>query len=156
MSGEMDSQDPKRDDSTVDAVARDPVGVDSSEPVPARSWNEIAGEAILALPNVVKLFARLMRDPRIPIRRKVLVGAVAGYVLSPIDVIPDFVVGLGRLDDIILVSLAVDLLMRGSDESIIREHWDGSIDSLDLVRSVFAWGADIIPSPMRRLFRRAR
>jgi uncharacterized membrane protein YkvA (DUF1232 family) len=124
--------------------------VDRSLPVPARAWNEVALEAALLLPNLLKLLTRLLRDPRVPIRRKVFIGAVMVYVVSPIDLIPDFVVGLGRLDDIILVSLAVDHLMNGSEEAIVLEHWDGTIDALDLVRSIFAWGAEIIPPSVRK------
>ena len=105
--------------------------------MPARAWNEVALEAALLLPNLLKLLTRLMRDPRVPIRRKVFIGAVMAYVVSPIDLIPDFVVGLGRLDDIILVSLAVDHLMNGSEEALVLKHWDGTIDALDLVRSIF-------------------
>jgi uncharacterized membrane protein YkvA (DUF1232 family) len=128
--------------------------VDRSIPVPAREWNEVALEAALLLPNLLKLMARLMRDPRVPITRKVFIAAVMAYVVSPIDLIPDFVVGLGRLDDIVLVSLAVDHLMKGSSESIVLEHWDGSIDALDLVRSIFAWGAEIIPPSVRKFLPR--
>lgn len=128
--------------------------VDRSIPVPARAWNEVALEAVLLLPNLVKLLTRLMADPRVPIRRKVFIGAVMTYVVSPIDLIPDFVVGLGRLDDIVLVSLAVDHLMRGSSEAIVLEHWDGSIDALDLVRSIFTWGAEIIPPSARKFLPR--
>ncbi len=124
--------------------------VDSREPIPRRSWNEIGAEVVLLLPNIAKLLSRLMRDPRVPIRRKVFVGSVAAYVASPIDIIPDFVVGVGRLDDIILISLAIDHLMKGADAEIVLEHWDGSIDALDLVRSVFTWAADILPSGIRR------
>ena len=128
--------------------------VDRSAPVPARAWNDVALEAALLLPNLLKLLTRLMRDPRVPIRRKVLIGAVMAYVVSPIDLIPDFVVGLGRLDDIVLVSLAVDHLMNGSGEAIVLEHWDGSIDALDLVRSIFGWGAEIIPPSVRKFLPR--
>ncbi len=118
--------------------------------MPARAWHEVALEAALLLPNLLKLLTRLMRDPRIPIGKKVFIGAVMAYVVSPIDLIPDFVVGLGKLDDIILVSLAVDHLMNGSEEAIVLEHWDGTIDALDLVRSIFAWGAEIIPPAVRK------
>ncbi len=139
---------------SVEEPGIEPGPVDSSLPVPPRSWGEIAGEVALVLPNVTKLFARLMRDPRVPIRRKILVGAVAGYVVSPIDVIPDFLVGIGRLDDVILVSLAIDHLMRGADEAIVMEHWDGTIDALDMVRSLFAWGAAILPDGVSRFLPR--
>lgn len=128
--------------------------IDDAVPPPARTWNEVALEAALLLPNVMKLLARLMADRRISTRRKVLIGAVAAYVVAPVDLIPDFVVGIGHLDDVVLVSLAVDHLLSGTDEAIVREHWDGSRDALDLVRSVFAWGAEIVPSVFSRMMLR--
>lgn len=128
--------------------------IDDTVPAQARTWREFAQEAVLLLPNLVKLLFRLLSDRRVPLRRKALVGAVLVYVLSPIDLIPDFVTGIGHLDDIVAVSLAVDHLMRGTDESVVLEHWDGSIDSLDLVRSVFAWGAEVVPDSLRRLLPR--
>ena len=102
-------------------------------------------EAVLLIPNLVKLLIRLLRDPRVPIRRKVLVGAVLVYVVSPIDLIPDFIVGFGKLDDIVVLSIAINHLMAGSDQAIVEEHWDGTIDSLDLVKSVFRWASEIVP-----------
>jgi len=119
--------------------------VDDTPPRERRGWRDVALEAALLVPNVVKLLVRLMRDPRVPIRQKVLVAAVLGYVVSPIDLIPDFVVGFGKLDDILVVSIAIDHLMSGSERAIVEEHWDGSIDALDLVRSVCGWGAEIVP-----------
>jgi len=119
--------------------------VDDSIPVDRRGWREVALETTLLIPNLVKLLVRLMRDPRVPIRRKVLVAAVLGYVISPIDLIPDFIVGFGKLDDIVVLSIAIDHLMSGSDQGIIEEHWDGSVDALDLIRSVFRWGAEVVP-----------
>ena len=46
------------------------------------------------------------RDPRVPWCAKAMAVVVAGYALSPIDLIPDFIPGLGCLDDVILVPLA--------------------------------------------------
>lgn len=124
--------------------------VDSSVPVPARTRQELALEAVLMIPNVVKLLTRLVRDPRVPVRRKMIVGAVLTYVVSPIDLVPDFVVGFGRLDDLVLVSLALDHIMEGTDEQVLQEHWDGSEDALDLLRSASSWTAAIIPDGLRR------
>jgi len=128
--------------------------VDESVPGPRRTWRAMTLEAALLLPNVIKLLTRLIADPRVSTRRKVLVAAVLAYIVSPIDLIPDFVIGVGHLDDIVLASLALDHLMAGTDEAIILEHWDGSIDGLDLVRSVFAWGAEIVPAVFSRMLPR--
>lgn len=130
------------------------VVIDDTMPPPPRSRQELAVEAILLLPNTVKLLMRLMRDRRVSMRSKAFIGAVVVYVISPVDLIPDFVIGIGRLDDVVLVSLAIDHLMSGADEAIVREHWDGTEDGLDLIRSAFGWAASIIPDSVRSLFPR--
>jgi len=124
--------------------------LDLSDQVRARTRQELAVEALLVIPNVAKLLTRLIRDPAVPIRRKILVGAVLAYVVSPIDLIPDFVIGFGRLDDLILVSLALDHILDGTDDEIVSRHWDGSQDALDLVQSASSWAAAIIPGAVRR------
>lgn len=128
--------------------------IDDGLPTPPRSRQELAVEAILLLPNTVKLLVRLMSDRRVSMRRKAFIGAVLLYIISPVDLIPDFVIGIGRLDDVILVSLAIDHLMSGADEEIVREHWDGTEDGLDLVRSAFGWAASIIPDSVRSVIPR--
>ena len=52
------------------------------------------------------------RDPRVPWYAKVLAVCIVGYALSPIDLIPDFVPGLGYLDDLVLIPLGVALALR--------------------------------------------
>ncbi|MET3901337.1 uncharacterized membrane protein YkvA (DUF1232 family) [Devosia sp. UYZn731] len=52
------------------------------------------------------------RDRRVPWYAKLAAGCVAGYALSPIDLIPDFIPVLGYLDDIILVPLGIMLVVR--------------------------------------------
>ena len=130
------------------------VAIDTTLPVARRSRQDVAIEGVMLLPNFVKLLTRLMRDSRVSMRRKAFIGAVLIYVISPIDLIPDFVIGIGRLDDLVLVSLAVDHLMSGTDEEVVREHWDGTEDGLDLVRSVFGWAASIIPDSARNVLPR--
>lgn len=120
-------------------------------PVPKRDAMEIAREAILVLPNVAKLLARLARDPRVSIRRKAFAVAALAYVMSPIDLIPDFIAGFGQFDDLVIAAIAINHLIDGAGREVIEEHWDGSEDALDLVIATVEWGAEIIPGPLRRL-----
>ena len=62
------------------------------------------------------------RDPRVPWYAKALALCVAGYALSPIDLIPDFVPVLGYLDDVILVPLGVLLVVKLIPQEIMAEH----------------------------------
>ena len=64
------------------------------------------------------------RDPRVPWYAKAMAVVVAGYALSPIDLISDFIPGLGYLDDVILVPLGVLLVIRMIPPEIMAEHRD--------------------------------
>ena len=107
-----------------------PDGVRSGE---ARRWIK---EAVLALPNMVKLVGRLVRDPRVPARSKAFAVLAAGYVLSPVDLVPDFIPFLGQSDDALVVILALHRLIRSAGEDVVLEHWDGSQDVLAIVENV--------------------
>ncbi|QDM20597.1 DUF1232 domain-containing protein [Tardiphaga sp. vice154] len=62
------------------------------------------------------------RDPRVPWYAKGLAIAVAGYALSPIDLIPDFIPVIGYLDDLIIVPLGIALVVRMIPPGIMAEH----------------------------------
>ncbi|MDX6806038.1 YkvA family protein [Terrihabitans rhizophilus] len=62
------------------------------------------------------------RDPRIPLLVKTLAVLVAGYALSPIDLIPDFIPVLGYLDEVLLLPLAIAGIVRLIDPALWAEH----------------------------------
>jgi uncharacterized membrane protein YkvA (DUF1232 family) len=62
------------------------------------------------------------RDPRVPWYAKALAALVAGYALSPIDLIPDFIPVLGYLDDVILVPLGIAIVIRLIPPEVMAEH----------------------------------
>jgi uncharacterized membrane protein YkvA (DUF1232 family) len=62
------------------------------------------------------------RDPRVPWAARLLAIAVAGYALSPIDLIPDFIPVLGVLDDLIIVPLGIWLVIALIPEDLMREY----------------------------------
>ncbi len=62
------------------------------------------------------------RDPRVPWYAKFLAVAVAGYALSPIDLIPDFIPVVGYLDDLIIVPFGIWLVVRLIPEEIMAEY----------------------------------
>ena len=62
------------------------------------------------------------RDPRMPWYAKVLALCVAGYALSPIDLIPDFIPVLGYLDDVIIVPLGILAVIKLIPPQIMAEH----------------------------------
>ncbi len=88
-------------------------------------------QLLRALPDLVRLIAKLVRDPMLPRAAKVALAAVMVYLASPIDLIPDFVPLVGYLDDLLLASVLVDGLLNWVDRGLILKYWPGSADSLE-------------------------
>jgi uncharacterized membrane protein YkvA (DUF1232 family) len=82
------------------------------------------------IPDCVVLVQRLMRDPRVPRRRKLALVLLAAYLVLPFDLVPDFIPVAGQLDDAILVALVLRGVVRGGGEGMLREHWPGPERSL--------------------------
>jgi uncharacterized membrane protein YkvA (DUF1232 family) len=78
------------------------------------------------------LFSRLMRDERLPKRRKLLVAALIPYLAMPFDLIPDFIPVAGQLDEAILVALVLRRVVK-RDPGLVRELWPGPQTSLAVV-----------------------
>jgi len=95
------------------------------------------------VPDCVVLFKRLVTDPRVLRRHKVLLALTLGYLLSPIDLVPDFIPVLGQMDDLIVVALALRRTLRGaSGASLTRELWPGPPRSLRVIERLAGAGRD--------------
>jgi uncharacterized membrane protein YkvA (DUF1232 family) len=102
------------------------------------------------LPNLFKLVFRLMRDPRIGRFDKLLFGAVAVYMITPFDLVPDFLGVIGWIDDFYLLGLALGRLMVSAGPDRLLSHWDGDPSTLGfLVEGVDELGAEL-PGRIRR------
>ncbi len=86
--------------------------------------------ALRLLPDIVRLVRRLVADRSIPRRTRWLVWALLAYLVSPIDLIPDFVPVVGYADDAIITSLVLRHVIRKSGMEKVAEHWPGSLDGL--------------------------
>ncbi len=123
--------------------------IDHRVPPPPLSPGEVIKQALLTLPYFARLLYRLLRDPRVPRRRKLIAGAAAAYLAMPIDLIPDFVPVAGQVDDVIFAAFAIHHLLEGVPAEVHDEYWDGNEDTLDLLRSLVAWGAEMVPKQLR-------
>jgi uncharacterized membrane protein YkvA (DUF1232 family) len=85
------------------------------------------------VPDCAILFARLARDPAVPRRRRLALIAVAAYLASPIDLVPDFLPVAGQADDALLVILALRWLLRGAGPEQVEGHWPGPDGSLAIL-----------------------
>lgn len=84
-----------------------------------------------ALPDVVRLVGRLATDPVLPRGAKIALAAAVVYLMSPIDLIPDFVPFLGYVDDALLAAVVLDGILNFVDRGVVLRYWPGSPASLD-------------------------
>ncbi|TMD51564.1 MAG: DUF1232 domain-containing protein [Chloroflexi bacterium] len=99
----------------------------------------LARELALLVPNLVRMFGGLLRDPRVPLRAKIVVGIASLWLASPIDLIPDFVPIAGQLDDAIVAALALRFILRTTDGAVVRQHWHGDPATLERVLRMVSW-----------------
>ena len=78
--------------------------------------------SLVHLPNFFKLFWRLFKDGRVGIMPKLLLFAIAAYVILPVDLLPDIFPGLGQLDDLLLVFLGLKGFIWLCPREVVREH----------------------------------
>lgn len=83
----------------------------------------LAKDLATVLPACVTTARRLRRDPRVPRRVKLAVAIAAVWVLSPIDLIPEFLPVIGPLDDIVVVALALRYAARRVPPAALVEAW---------------------------------
>jgi uncharacterized membrane protein YkvA (DUF1232 family) len=114
-------------------------------------------EYLLLLPDLFALIMRLVADPRIDASLKVQLIAVSAYVISPIDLVPDFLLPVGLIDDIVAIAFVLSRVVRIMEEAgedILREHWEGEGDVLARIQSVAGTADGMLNSVILRRLRR--
>ena len=82
-------------------------------------------DLVFALPQILRLLWRVVRDERVPIAVRGGIVGIAAYLAMPFDIIPDWIPILGQLDDFVVLTVGVRTLLRRVPEPIVREHWSG-------------------------------
>lgn len=83
------------------------------------------------LPACATTVSRLRKDPRVPLQVKLAVGFAAVWVLSPIDLIPEFLPVIGPLDDVVVVALALRYAARRIPSDVLVDAWPAAPRLLD-------------------------
>ena len=110
-------------------------------------------ELLLALPRLARMLVSLAADREVPTAAKVVLAAMAVYLVSPIDLIPDFIPLVGYLDDVILAAVVVDGVLNFIDRPLVLRYWPGSPASLERVAAVAHRLARWVPNGIKaRIF----
>ena len=106
---------------------------------------------VLVIPNLLLLCARLMVDPRVPAKERLLVAGAIVYAFMPLDFIPDMLPFVGQVDDLYLIGLTLLRLMSVSDPRVVREHWRGGGDVVELIGASTLIAAKLLPKKILRV-----
>jgi len=90
--------------------------------------------ALRLIPDVGRLARALLGDPETPLRVKLAVGGLLVYLVSPIDLIPDFIPGLGSVDDLVIAAVVLRWACRQVGVDGLRRQWTGPDASFELLR----------------------
>lgn len=109
--------------------------------------------AVKGIPAFGKLLFRLLGDGRVSLLDRALFGATLVYLFTPVDLVPDWIVGFGQLDDLLLVLFTVDRLLYRTDPDVLLDHWEGDPETLLTLRDLLDRTADRLPGWARKLLR---
>lgn len=92
------------------------------------------------MPDVIRLVKRLASDPTIPRATRWWLVGLVGYLLIPIDLVPDFIPVLGYADDAIIVAIVLRFAIRHAGTDAIEHHWPGTPAGLRSVLTLAGYG----------------
>lgn len=88
----------------------------------------------LIIPDIIVLLYRLIKDKRVNIKTRAMIAGLIAYLALPIDIIPDFIPILGQIDDVAIVFIVVEKILKGLDKEIIFDNWQGDDDIIAKVK----------------------
>ncbi len=111
-------------------------------------------DLLLLLPDLTVLMLRLLRDERVPLGGKLIALVGVGYVLSPIDLIPELLLGpIGLIDDLLVITATLSRMLNHVHPDVVRAHWSGTGDVLDALHRITAWSETLVVGRLRWLVR---
>ncbi len=104
-------------------------------------------EYLLLAPDLFHLLAKLLIDPEVPAEKKIKLLAAVVYFISPIDFLPEGILGpVGYLDDIAIAAYTLNDLLNFVDPQIVVRNWAGERDILLLIKNILINANEMIGS----------
>jgi uncharacterized membrane protein YkvA (DUF1232 family) len=85
-----------------------------------------ARDAVRLIPDILRLVRRIAADRSLPRGVRVRLWLLLGYLVFPIDLVPDVIPGLGYADDVVIVAAALRSVVRRAGPDAVRRHWPGT------------------------------
>jgi len=93
-------------------------------------------EALRLLPDLLVLLRRLSGDRTLPRGIRIRLVFLLIYLVSPIDLVPDFLPVIGYADDLIIVALVLRSVIRKAGNGPLERHWPGTLTGLTLIQQL--------------------
>jgi len=93
-------------------------------------------DLVRVVPDVLRLIRDLIADRSVPLRVRVVLAGLLVWLISPIDLIPDFVPVVGPVDDLIVTVVVLSYVRRRLGDGELRRHWRGSEEAYELLGSI--------------------
>jgi uncharacterized membrane protein YkvA (DUF1232 family) len=90
-----------------------------------------------------KLVVQLILDPKVPIYLKALPFAALAYLIFPVDFLPDFIPGLGQLDDLTILLLGAKVFIELAPKDVVAQYID-RIKTLDEGNDLKSTSGDVL------------
>ncbi|MCF8009396.1 MAG: DUF1232 domain-containing protein [Halanaerobiales bacterium] len=103
------------------------------------SKNKNIPEYLLLAPDIFYLLIKLIQDQTVSDFKKIKLGIVIAYFITPIDLLPELFVGLtGYIDDLALAAYLFDDIINDLDNDLIEKYWPGEQKFLDLIKEILS------------------
>jgi uncharacterized membrane protein YkvA (DUF1232 family) len=122
----------------------------AARPAPRRPELDLRG-MVREIPHFLKLLWGLARDPRVSKADKAIVVGALAYAALPADLIPDWIPGLGEIEDVFLVAMALSRLLAHAGDEVLLDHWEGDEDTLAAAIDALDGATQFLPASLRGL-----
>jgi uncharacterized membrane protein YkvA (DUF1232 family) len=100
---------------------KEPVSLKATAIVKQLGWCGFI-KLLAHLPGFVALFSRLVKDPRVSLRAKLFLAGVFAYIIIPTDLLPDWMIGLGQMDDLAVLLAGLKFFLKLCPSEVVEEH----------------------------------
>jgi uncharacterized membrane protein YkvA (DUF1232 family) len=163
----MNGQEPRSPDeimAEVERGARAPISEAKAarfyDRIRARVAKKLPGEGgrmqdlLFFAPDVFILLWRLTRDARVTGKDKLLLGSALAYYVFPLDLMPDLLGPVGFMDDLLFGVYVLNRMLADTDEQVLRDHWSGGGDVLDVIRRVLKAADNLVASDVLKTIKK--
>ena len=91
-------------------------------------------DALRLLPDILRLVRRLAADPTLPRGVRIRLFLLTGYLICPVDLVPDFLPVIGYADDAIIVAWGLRSVVRVAGVEVLDRHWPGTPAGLAVLK----------------------